>query len=87
MNELAQTLKMLRRGLPTVILKHPTGNYGLAGGIPIELTTESKTALIPGLRVSMVWKTEQEVIDALVALGKTHFQTSDCAWYDNQPQP
>jgi len=72
-------------GLPTVILPNPNGTYQIAGRIPADLTvpvTTPHTPQIPPLRRSIRWATEQEAIDALLALGITHFQRADCSWYD-----
>lgn len=80
MGELAQAMNMLSKGLSTGIIKFPSGRYGLVGSVPYELTKPS-TGLFPG-RNSKSWETEQEVIDALLDIGITHFQTADCAWYD-----
>lgn len=84
MGEMARAMKMMSGGLPTAITKYPSGRYGLVGRIPGELTrpATSGTPQYPPLRVSMVWQTEQEVIDALVALGITKFQRADCSWYE-----
>jgi|TARA_R100000049_G_C1864073_1_gene26425 hypothetical protein len=69
--------------LSTAILRYPTGKYGIVGSIPIELTEISThgTPQHPPNRVSMVWETEREAIDALLAIGVDRFQLSDCSWY------
>ncbi len=78
MGELAYAMKMLGN-LPTVIQKYPSGRYGVVGSMPIELT-EERGGMFPG-RKSKVWDTEQEVIDALLAIGYEKFQLADCSWY------
>jgi hypothetical protein len=52
----------------TAILRCPTGVFTIRGSVPVPL-------------VDKVWSTEQEVIDALLAIGWTEFQLSDCSWY------
>lgn len=83
MTEMQQAMKMMGGGFPTVILKYPTGRYGLAGCIPGELTRPQThgTPQVPPARVSKVWDTEAEVIAALLAIGVTRFQLADCSWY------
>ena len=58
----------------TAVLRYPSGKYGVCGSVPIELCKENQS--------SKVWDTEQEVIDALLSIGMTHFQKADCTWYD-----
>jgi hypothetical protein len=71
-----------KRKLSTAILRYPTGRYGLVGSMPIELTVEVKHPLSwPPPRESLVWDTEQEAIDALLSIGITEFQLSNCQWY------
>lgn len=79
MNEYNELVRFLRAKPSTAIIKYPTGVYGLVGSIPYEFTKES-TGLFPQ-RVSMVWKTEDEVIKALLSIGVTRFQKADCSWY------
>ena len=79
MGELAQTMNMLSKGFSTAILKYPSGKYGIVGSVPYELT-KPYGGPFPG-RNSMVWDTEQEVIDALLEIGITRFQLSNCSWY------
>ena len=78
MSEMSQAFRMLKGGLPTVVIKYPSGRYGLAGRIPVELTepVTGGTPQVPPLRGSKVWATEQDVVDALLALGITDFQRS-----------
>ena len=68
--------------LVTAIQRYPSGKYGFVGGIPIELTHESEsgTPQWPPVRVSNVYETEQEAIQALLDIGITRFQLSDCSW-------
>ena len=54
-------------------------DFGKVAKNPYELTEEYK-GLYPG-RKSKAWDTEQEVIDALLAIGIIHFQLADCSWY------
>jgi len=90
MNEMAQALKLLSKGLPTCIQKITEvcplqGKYHLVGRIPGELSqlvTQKHTPQIPPLRESKVWDTEAEVIDALLAVGVTRFQRADYSWYE-----
>jgi hypothetical protein len=67
--------------LSTAISKYPSGRYGIVGSIPYELSEPLERAFTPGQRRSKVWETEQEVIDALLAIGVTKFQRADCSWY------
>lgn len=81
MGELSQFIN--RKGsFSTAILKYPSGRFGIVGSIPYDLTEPAKNSLTPGLRKSKVWETEQDVIDALLSIGITHFQKSDCSWFD-----
>jgi hypothetical protein len=84
MAELARAMRMFSGRMSTAIQRYPSGRYGIVGSIPYELTEPNPqgTPQIPPLRRSLVWNTEQEVIDALLALGLTHFQRADCSWYD-----
>jgi hypothetical protein len=59
---------------PTAIMKYPTGKYGLVGHIPGALYDHERGR-------SKIWATEQEVIDALLAINVTKFQLADCSWY------
>jgi len=79
MGELAHAMGMMKKGFSTSILHYPSKRYGIVGSIPAELTKMSK-GLFPQ-RVSQSWDTEQEVIDALLGIGITKFQCSDCSWY------
>jgi len=69
--------------MSTAIQRYPTGRYGIVGSIPYDLTEPARhgTPQVPPLRVSKVWDTEQEVIDALLAIGIERFQLADCSWY------
>jgi hypothetical protein len=71
--------------MSTAILKYPTGRYGIVGSVPYELSEPMPHAFTPGQRRSQVFETEQDVIDALLAIGCTRFQLADCTWY--QPSP
>lgn len=87
-----EALALLSKRLSTAILKYPSGRFGLVGSIPGELTELDPKALSPGQRKSMVWDTEQDVIDALLAIGVTDFQLTDCSRYQpvavaSQPAP
>lgn len=66
--------------MATAILKYPTGRFGIVGSVPGELTEDRGRG-----RVSKVWDTEQEVIDALLSIGCTKFQRADCSWYESTP--
>ena len=68
--------------MSTAIQRYPSGRYGIVGSIPGELTELDPKAFSPGQRKCKVWETEQQVIDALLELGITHFQRADCSWYD-----
>ena len=73
---------MFGQKLSTGILKAPSGKYIIVGSVPYTLTVESKNSLsYPPARNSMHWDTEQEAIDALLEIGITRFQLSDCTWY------
>lgn len=71
--------------MSTAIQRYPSGRFGIVGSVPGELTEQDPRALSPGQRRSKVWNTEQDVIDALLAIGMTEFQLADCSWY--QPSP
>ena len=80
MGELTSAIQLLHADFSTAILRYPTGRFGLVGNIPLELTRIRK-GYFGDIRDSMVWDTEQEVIDALLAIGCTKFQLADCSWY------
>ena len=68
--------------MSTVVLRYPSGRYGIAGSIPVELTVEAThIGRSPGARKSMAWNTEAEAISALLEVGVTRFQLNDCSWY------
>ncbi len=73
--------------MSTAILRYTSGRFGLVGSIPYELTEPDPhgTPQIPPNRKSLVWDTEQDVIEALLAIGCARFQRADCSWY--QPDP
>ena len=85
--ELARTMRMLKGGLPTCITKCTVkgagweGRYYFVGSVPAELTISAPTMYNPEARQSFSYATEQEAIDALLAIGKTKFQLDDCSWY------
>lgn len=82
MGELAQAMRLLRAGnLSTAVSKYPSGRYGIVGSIPFELTVEKRGKFGP-VRNSMVWETEQEVVDALLNIGVVKFQMADCSWFE-----
>ena len=78
-SEMGDALALLSAKLPTAIVRYPSGRYGIAGSIPIELT-EEYGGMFPG-RSSKVWNTEREAMDALIALGCMRFQLADCSWH------
>jgi len=80
MSEWTDAINLLDAELSTAISRYPTGRFGLVGSIPAKLTKMRKGHFGP-TRVSMSWDTEQEVIDALLAIGVTRFQLADCSWY------
>jgi hypothetical protein len=71
---------LLRGKLSTAIMRYPTGRYGIVGSIPIELTEEYRSGFTVG-RTSRTYETEQDAIQALLGVGVTSFQLSDCSWY------
>lgn len=79
MSELAVAMEMMSK-MSTAILKYPSGKYGLVGSVPIELT-EERISGYSKVNVSKVWNTEQEAIEALLAIGITRFQLPDCSWH------
>jgi len=80
MNELASFVNR-KAPMATAILKYPSGRFGIVGSVPYELTEPNREALNPGTRKSKVWATEQEAIAALLEIGMTEFQLSDCSWH------
>ena len=86
MSEMAFALKLLHRGLPTCIQqikwKCPLqGKYGFVGAVPVALSVAKPSYSSPDNRISNHYDTEQEAIDALLSIGITRFQLSDCSWY------
>ena len=67
----------------TAILQYSTGRFGIVGSVPYELSEPVKNSVTLGARNSKVYGTEQEVIDALLSIGITHFQKANTEWYDN----
>jgi len=70
--------------LSTSIIKYPSGRYGLVGSMPIELTRETQNSIGQTIHDSMIWDTEQDTITALLNIGITRFQLSDCTWYKHK---
>lgn len=79
MSEMQSAMALINAPKSTAILRYPSGRFGIVGSIPYELT-KPRGGLFPG-RDSMVWKTEQEVIEALLGIGITKFQKADCSFY------
>jgi len=76
--------KVLRAALGTAILKNPKGTFSIVGKVPYELTEPAKNAMTPGLRNSIIWTTEQEAVNALLAIGITDFQLSNYKLYGKE---
>lgn len=68
--------------MSTAILQYPSGRFGIVGSVPMELTEDRGRG-----RQSMVWATEQEVIEALLGIGCAKFQRADCSWYEAEASP
>ena len=83
--EMSQALKMISH-LPTAISKNPNGTYSIVGAVPSELCEPYTSGFTTGLK-SKVWQTEQEIINALIALGYKKFQLADCSWYEIKQCP
>ena len=86
MSDYNDLCRFMRSKLPTAIQKityecKNQGKYILVGSVPIALTEPSPTLYNKDNRSSMHWDTEQEAIAALLKLGYTKFQLSDCSWY------
>ena len=73
--------------LSTAILKCPTGKFTLVGSVPRALCHPTPKSLTLGAMSANVYDTEDEVIDALLAIGITRFQLSDCSWYQEGDKP
>jgi hypothetical protein len=87
MSDYNELVKFMSGKLPTAIqeIKWQCKNQGkfiLVGSIPVELTNIRPTMYDRNHRDSKVWDSEKEVIQDLLDIGKTHFQLSDCSWYD-----
>jgi len=80
MSDWNSLINIVNGKLPTAILKCPSGRYKICGSVPVELTKEVLSGFSM-VKVSLVWNTEQEAINALLAIGKTDFQLADCSWY------
>jgi hypothetical protein len=61
----------------TVILRYPSGRFGLAGSVP--------SALCNAQQHSLVWETEAEAEQALRDLGLPFYQKADCSWSPHRP--
>ena len=88
MSDYNDLVRLVNAKLSTVIQKYSmncklAGKYGIVGSIPIELTHTRRSGYST-IRVSNVYDTEQEVIDALLSVGYTKFQLSDCSWYEGE---
>ena len=83
MSDYHDLIRFSNAKLSTAIQKYPTGKYGIVGSIPFELTRTRRSGYST-IRVSNVYGTEQEVIDALLSVGYTKFQLSDCTWYEGE---
>lgn len=78
MGEIANAMRLLQGGLPTVVTRYPSGKFGFVGSIPMECTKR-----IGGLfpqNVSQVYETEQDAINAAFAAGVSKLQGADCRW-------
>lgn len=75
--ELSNALGIISARKPICIQRFPTGKYGLVGSVPLLLYDQEA-------RRTCLWQTEQEVIDALLALKITRFQLDDCSWYEGK---
>lgn len=81
MGEMTNFINSMGAKRSTAIIQYPSGRFGLAGSVPCALSVPVKKALTPGLRQSMVWENENDAIRALLDIGITEFQLSDCSWY------
>ena len=70
--------------LSTAILRCPTGKFTLVGSVPCALCHPTPKSLTPGAMSANTYATEGEVIAALLAIGITRFQLSDCSWYQDE---
>jgi len=71
-------------------VRHPcivkgTNCYVLRGSVPYELTEPYQSGFTVG-RTSIRFDTEQEAVNALLALGITTFQMTDCSWYTDDAE-
>lgn len=81
MSDYNDLVRFTKTKLSTAIQKYPSGKYGIVGSMPVQLTHERESGYST-IRVSNTYATEQAVIDALLAIGVTEFQLSDCSWYE-----
>lgn len=84
MSDYNDLIRFTKTKLPTAIQQYPSGKFGIVGSIPYNLTREKQSGFST-IRVSMIWDTEQEVIDAILGEGIIKFQLSDCTWYNYKP--
>ncbi len=80
MSELAQAMRCIRQ-MSTVIVRYSSGHYGIAGSVPFALTEERRGRFYV-TRESKTFETEEDAINALLAIGVTHFQHADRTWHD-----
>jgi hypothetical protein len=83
MSDYNDLVRLINTKLSTAIQKYPTGIYGIVGSVPVELTHEKESGYSI-IRVSNTYPSEQAAIDALLSVGVTKFQLSDCSWYGGQ---
>ena len=57
------------------ILRYPSGRYGFVGSVPAALVHPDTTQ-------SLVYQTEADAIQAILALGIPRFQRADSSWYE-----
>lgn len=72
-----------KKNFSTAIIPNPTGTFSIAGKVPIELTKEVASGFTT-TRVSVAFKTEADAVEALLGIGVTKFQLSDCSWYGEE---
>ena len=86
MSDYNELVRFMGARFPTCIQKITAqcknqGKYILVGSIPIELTESRPTMYNRDHRDSMVWDSEQEVINALLSIGRDHFQLANNKFY------
>ena len=82
MSDYNSLVAFMNHKMSTAIIKYPTGKYGIVGSVPIELTIEKTGSWGMPYRDSITYETEKDVINALLGIGMTRFQLSNCNWYD-----